>query len=228
MGISSLELYYNNVTSQMSNTRIFFIALASTLLLFSCATNTFTATEKSVIHEQSAMTPFRVLKVTNKEDSIVLRTACKDIIDSKNPIDIQKLVADTTLKHLISRLIVTLATEDGVGIAAPQVGISKNLFLFLRLNQPDEPICVAINPKIVNHPDTTVCFERDGCLSIPDAQGNSVRYPWVDVEYYNEKGELIREHLEGYSRQTTFTAIIFQHEYDHLQGILFTDSLCEK
>jgi peptide deformylase len=173
----------------------------------------------------------------------------------------------------------TLEVERGVGIAAAQVGISKNLFLFMRLDLPDQPVHVAVNPKIVNHPDTTVCFERDGCLSIPDRSGNSVRYPWIDVEYQNEKGEKVcerlegysrqntftavvcferdgclsipdrsgnsvrypwidveyqnekgekvRERLEGYSRQNTFTAVIFQHEYDHTKGVLFTDKLCK-
>jgi peptide deformylase len=109
----------------------------------------------------------------------------------------------------------------------PQVGISKSLFLFIRLDLPDQPMQVAVNPKIVNHQDTIVCFERDGCLSIPDRSGNSVRDPWIDVEYQNEKGEKIRERLEGYSRQNTFTAVIFQHEYDHTKGILFIDKLCE-
>jgi peptide deformylase len=121
----------------------------------------------------------------------------------------------------------TLEIENGVGIAAPQVGISKNLFLFLRLDLPDNPVHVVVNPKIIHYPDTTVCFERVGCLSIPDRSGNSVSYPWIDVEYWNEKGEKIRERLEGYSRQNTFTAVIFQHEYDHTKGILFTDKLCK-
>lgn len=54
-----------------------------------------------------------------------------------------------------------------------------------------------------------------------------MRYPWIDVEYYNEKGELKQERLSGYSRETDFTGIIFQHEFDHLQGVLFIDKLCE-
>ena len=97
----------------------------------------------------------------------------------------------------------------------------------MRLDLPEQPVLVAVNPKIIRHSDTTVCFERDGCLSVPGRSENSIRYPWIEVEYFNEKGEKVRERLEGYSRQDTFTAIIFQHEYDHLKGILFTDKLCK-
>ena len=178
----------------------------------------FTGTDKSLIVSGTAETPFRILQVTNRQDSVLLRKPCDNLKSFAN---------DSTFQLLVARLKSTLETENGVGIAAPQVGISKNLFLFMRLDLPDNPVHVAVNPKIVNHPDTTVCFERDGCLSIPDFSGNSIRYPWIDVEYQTEKGEIVREHLEGYSRQNTFTAIIFQHEYDHTKGILFTDKLCK-
>jgi peptide deformylase len=189
------------------------------LLVTSCKTmQPFAETEKSFIVSGTAETPFRILLVTNKQDSILLRKPCDDLKNFAN---------DSTFHLLIIRLKKTLDVERGVGITASQVGISKNLFLFMRLDLPDKPIRVAVNPKIVNHPDTTVCFERDGCLSIPDFSGNSIRYPWIDVEYQNEKGKKIRERLEGYSRQNTFTAIIFQHEHDHTKGILFTDKLCK-
>jgi peptide deformylase len=177
----------------------------------------FSGEEEALIRQGSAQTPFRVLKITNTQDSIILRTPCSDIGNFAN---------DTTLALLIARLKTTLSAENGVGIAAPQVGLLKNIFLFMRLDLPGAPVMVAINPKITNHPDTTVCFVRDGCLSIPGASGNSTRYPWVEVEYFNEKGEFFRERLEGYSRQDTFTAVIFQHEYDHTRGILFIDKLC--
>jgi peptide deformylase len=198
--------------------RISSLFLIIALTFVSCKMATFSNEEKALIEGATSETPFRVLQITGKQDSIVLRTLCSDVENFTN---------DSTFHLLIERLKTTLSIENGVGIAAPQVGISRNIFLFMRLDLPGEPVCVAVNPKIINHPDTTVCFERDGCLSIPDFRGNSVRYPWVDVEYYNEKGELIRERLEGYSRQNTFTAVIFQHEYDHTKGVLFIDKLCE-
>jgi peptide deformylase len=193
-------------------------AVTGALLASRHRTALFSEEEKALITQGNAQTPFRVLKITNTQDSIILRTPCDDMEDFAN---------DTTLALLIARLKTTLAAENGVGIAAPQVGVLKNIFLFMRLDLPDEPVITAINPKIINRPDTAVCFVRDGCLSIPGVSGNSTRYPWVEVEYYNEKGERICERLEGYSRQDTFTAVIFQHEYDHTRGVLFIDKLCE-
>lgn len=178
-----------------------------------------TADEKKLIRNGDISTPFDVLKVTNKQDSLFLRSSSKDLDLSRDKEDIALLIA---------RLKVTMAVESGVGIAAPQVGIGRNLFLFTRIDHPDKIVVAAINPKIVNHPEETVCFERDGCLSIPDISGNSIRYPWVDVEYTNENGVLVKERLSGYSRQGNFTGVIFQHEADHLQGVLFIDKLCDK
>jgi len=177
-----------------------------------------TQNEKTLIGS-SAVVPFRVLSVTNKQDSLILRTKCKDV----------DMVADAPyLSLLIERLKLTMEAESGVGIAAPQVGISRNVFLLTRIDKPEHPVEAIINPKIVLVPENTICFERDGCLSIPDVSGNSVRYPWVEVEYFNAKGEKIKEKLSGYSRKGDFTAVIFQHEFDHLNGVLFTDKLCNE
>lgn len=177
----------------------------------------FTQNEKILINSGTTETPFRVLKVTDQQDSIFLRQKCSDIENINESEDLQLL---------IGRLKTTMAAESGVGIAAPQVGIGRNIFLFTRIDKANYPVIVAINPKIVNYPEETICFERDGCLSIPGISGNSIRYPWVDVEYTDENGNLVQERLEGYSRESDFTGIIFQHEFDHLQGILFTDKLC--
>ncbi|MDU1904964.1 MAG: peptide deformylase [Dysgonomonas sp.] len=177
----------------------------------------FTDQEIALINSMNETSSMRVLLIDNPEDSLVLRKKCSDIDVSKNKKEIALL---------IERMKATMETESGVGIAAPQVGICKNIFLFTRLDQPDYPVIAAINPRIVNHSEETICFENDGCLSIPGVSGNSIRYPWIEVEYTNEKGELIKEKLEGYSRSGNFTGIIFQHEYDHLQGVLFIDKLC--
>ena len=193
--------------------------IGMTLFFISCNTvQPFTAAERSLILSGTSEMPFKVLQVTDMQDSLFLR---------KPSFDLKNFAADSAFHTLVARLKTTLAAENGVGIAAPQVGISKNLFLFMRLDIPDNPVQVVVNPKIVHHPDTLVCFMRDGCLSIPDFSGNSSRYPWIEVEYFDEKGEKITERLEGYSRQDGFTAIIFQHEYDHTRGVLFTDRLCE-
>lgn len=202
-----------------------FLLLFSSILILvvsSCDKSKQTMTDKeiSLINDGAESERMRVLTIDNQEDSLFLRSKSQDI-------DTSNIAQDRNLQKLIKRMAVTLDDEGGVGLAAPQVGIGRNLFLFMRISDPYKPYQVAINPKIVAHPDTMVCFENDGCLSIPDISGTSMRYAFVDVEYYNEKGELIKERLSGHSRNTDYTGIIFQHEYDHLLGVLFTDKLCD-
>ena len=193
--------------------------LLSTILLSSCNTyHRMTQSEIRLIQSVDNNAPFKVLLTSNANEEKKLRQPSRDLNFKKD-----KKVIDL----LISRLKATMFLESGVGIAAPQIGISRNLFLFVRVDKPDEQIEVAINPKILNHPNETIYFERDGCLSVPNFSGNSIRYPWIEVEYTNENGVLIREKLEGYSRQDNFVAVIFQHEFDHLQGVLFIDKLCK-
>lgn len=183
-------------------------------------TEKMTKEEIQLINNGSAETPYRVLLTTNREDSLLLRKKSTNI-------DVTKIASDKNLQLFIERLKMTMAVESGVGIAAPQVGLSRKIFLFMRLDKPECPVQVAINPQIINHSDDTFCFERDGCLSIPEISGNSTRYNWVDVEYYNESGQLIKERLYGGERGKDFTGVIFQHENDHLHGILFIDRLCD-
>lgn len=175
--------------------------------------------EINLIQSGDVSVPFRVLTINSSKDSILLRTKCADV-------DVRKDIVH--IKTLIERLKITMEAESGVGIAAPQVGILRNVFLFTRIDKPEKPVEVAINPRIINYSPEKVCFERDGCLSIPDQSGNSLRYKWVEVEYLNEKGETIREKLTGYERSSDFTGIIFQHEFDHLNGILYTDRPCNQ
>jgi peptide deformylase len=179
-----------------------------------------TVKEQEIINASDVNTPFRVLQTGNIGDSLFLRKKSINI-------DIKNIAKDKDWQLFIERLKLTMVTAFGVGIAAPQAGVGRNLFLFTRIDKPGMPVAVAINPKIVNHSQEIICFEGDGCLSIPNTSGTSRRYAWIDVEYYNEKGEFIKERLSGSSRKGDFTGIIFQHEFDHLQGVLFTDKLCD-
>ena len=156
------------------------------------------------------------MQTTDEEDSLFLRQKSIDI-------DIEKNKAE--LQLLIRRMRVTLDESSGVGLAAPQVGIGRNVFLFVRLDKPDYPVEVVINPQIVSHSDNVISFEGDGCLSIPDLWGVTDRYQSVSVKYYDENGKLIEEEITGHTRPDDFTAVIFQHEYDHLQGVLFIDRI---
>jgi peptide deformylase len=177
-----------------------------------------TTKEKTLTNSHGIDTPFKVLQTDNIDDSLFLRKKSIDI-------DIKGIASNKDWQHFIQRLALTLVKESGVGIAASQVGIGRNLFLFTRIDRPEKAVQIAINPHIVNHSDEIICFKGDGCLSVPDLSGSTKRYAWIDVEYYNEKGEFIKERLSGQSRDSDFTGVIFQHEFDHLQGILFTDRL---
>lgn len=196
--------------------------LVLSIALFACnPTKYMTNKERTLINNQQIDMPFRVLHTDNVEDSLFLRQKSTDIKE------VGSIAADKDWQYFIERLKLTLAVESGVGIAAPQVGVARNLFLFMRIDRPDKNVQVAINPRIVNYSGETFCFEGDGCLSIPGLSGSTKRHKWIDVEYYNEKGELIKERLSGGLREGDFTGVIFQHEFDHLQGILFTDRLYE-
>ena len=199
------------------------IVVLSLLSFLACTKKqNMTEQELILINSGTAETPFRVLLTTSETDSMFLR---QKSIDVENVGDI---ATDRDLQHFIKRLKRTMGVANGVGIAAPQVGIGRNIFAFMRIDKPEMPVEVAINPKIVAHSSNQYCFEGDGCLSVPEESGNTLRYEWIDVEYYNEQGELVKERLNGGTRETDFTGVIFQHENDHLNGVLFVDRIVDE
>ncbi len=111
---------------------------------------------------------------------------------------------------------ITDPSQDGVGIAAPQIGINRRLILVMRYDKPGEPIEPYLNIQI-----DSLLGEKvpgpEGCLSLPPYRGIVRRYPRVQISYVKPDGTPVTEKVEGYS------AIIFQHECDHLDGILYTD-----
>jgi peptide deformylase len=176
------------------------------------------SSEKSLIHNGSANVPFRILQTNHYADSLTLRS-------KSEPFNFQK--DSTEIALFTERLKITMIAAQGVGIAAPQVGILRNIFVFVRTDKSGYPIETVINPHIIAHSDETICFEHDGCLSVPDQSGISKRYKWIEVEYQDERGKIIRETIRGYSATENFAAVIFQHEFDHLSGILYIDKLCQ-
>ncbi|RQO30549.1 peptide deformylase [Taibaiella sp. KBW10] len=200
--------------------RILLLCLISSFgMLTACSPAlNFSKQERALIHTGTEANPFRVLTIVDPKDSQILRTPSRDLKKIKNNKD---------LSLLLKRMQVTMDKEEGIGIAAPQIGINRNIFLFTRIHETSKKVQVAINPKIIAHAPETVCFKRDGCLSIPDIRGNSRRYDWIEVRYYDENGILKQEKFSGHVRPENFTAVIFQHEFDHIQGVLFIDKLCE-
>ncbi len=128
------------------------------------------------------------------------------------------------LQELIYGLIQTAVDSNGVGIAAPQVANSCRLFIVASRPSPRYPQAptmeptAMINPQIIDRsPDAVLGWE--GCLSVPGQRGLVARAQWIDVEYIDRSGQPQQQRL------TDFVARIFQHEYDHLEGILFVDRI---
>ncbi|NLM69296.1 MAG: peptide deformylase [Firmicutes bacterium] len=120
------------------------------------------------------------------------------------------------ISRLIQNMIETMYAADGVGLAAPQVGVSKKIVV---IDVGDGPI-VLINPKIVSGSGEDIDVE--GCLSIPGKQAYVKRMAEVVVEALDGEGKPIKIEGRGY------LARALQHEIDHLNGILFIDLVDEK
>ena len=129
---------------------------------------------------------------------------------------------DESIQKLIDNLTVTVTQAHGVGIAAPQISASYRLFIVAsrpNLRYPHAPVMeptAMINPKIIAHSGETISG-WEGCLSVPGLRGLVPRYQAIEVSYTDRHGKLQKQEL------TDFVARIFQHEYDHLDGVLFID-----
>ena len=129
---------------------------------------------------------------------------------------------DNELERLIGEMMFTMQAAKGVGLAAPQVGVSKQLFLmdWSELEEGGE-INAHINPKILKV-DGKIVTQQEGCLSLPDVWGDVDRSDRILVQYMDQDGYQLEEEMFG------LAARIFQHEYDHLIGVLFIDRMPAK
>ena len=126
---------------------------------------------------------------------------------------------DERIVELLNDMYDTLkASDDGIGLAAPQIGILKRLVV-IDLSEEDGEVYKLVNPVIIKSKGEQVC--REGCLSVPGVLGDVVRPKEVVVEALNEKGEKIK------IKAKDLLAIVLCHEIDHLDGILFTDKATE-
>lgn len=129
-------------------------------------------------------------------------------------------VVDERTKQLIEDMYETLkASEDGIGLAAPQVGVLKRIIVIDISEDKNKEIYKLINPVIVKSKGEQVC--REGCLSVPGVLGDVVRPKEVVVEALNENGQKVKIKAQD------LLAIVLCHEIDHLDGILFTDKATE-
>jgi peptide deformylase len=128
------------------------------------------------------------------------------------------------LEKLISNMWDTMYNAQGIGLAAPQVGLSIRLFLVdtkhsMEEEEKDQGIKkVFINAEIIEEAGDDFSYE-EGCLSIPGIKGDVFRPEQVKIKYLDEQ---FKEHIEVYEG---INARVIQHEYDHIDGILFTELL---
>ena len=139
----------------------------------------------------------------------VLREECKKII--KGEVDVINLSND---------MFETMSQADGIGLAAPQIGISKRIFVVDGTTLEDKEMSsfkkVFINPVILGEDGEEWEFE-EGCLSIPGVRGGVFRKSDILIRYFDENWNEIEENYSG------MKARIIQHEYDHIDGKLFVD-----
>lgn len=126
---------------------------------------------------------------------------------------------DKKLRKFVDDMIDIMYVEDGIGLAAPQIGFSRRVVVVdaSELVKGEYPRAF-INPVIIEFSQETDVKE-EGCLSIPGVHEEVVRSTWIVVKYQDEKGN---EHTEEY---TNWLARILQHEIDHLNGVLFVDRI---
>ncbi|MDA0839507.1 MAG: peptide deformylase [Planctomycetota bacterium] len=131
-----------------------------------------------------------------------------------------KEVNDEVLR-LIEDMVETMYAERGVGLAAPQIGVNRRVIVVHAHQAEDDPrsrLLGIVNPEIVERGQSSE-FDEEGCLSIPGIRGDVLRHTEIVIEALDHEGDEIRLKLNE------FEARVFQHEMDHLDGILFTDHL---
>ena len=131
-------------------------------------------------------------------------------------------IADPEFQDFIDSMLATMHEYDGVGLAAPQVHVSKRVVVFHEgaglVGQDDEPITALINPEIEPVGDDMAAM-WEGCLSVPGLRGRVTRPAAIRVRALDRTGRPVDLELED------FDAVVTQHECDHLDGILYVDRL---
>lgn len=141
------------------------------------------------------------VRTVRKLGDPILRTSAKEVTDFSQVADLLGDMADSMVHY------------NGVGLAAPQIGISQALVV-IKLGE-DFPVLELVNPKITSSSGEEIDVE--GCLSIPEVYGEVKRCTHVEVRYQDRTGK------EKVLRASGYLARALQHELDHLQGVLFID-----
>lgn len=204
--------------------RLFAIAAVAAIIV-SCSRQEgdFSREEVALIHGADSI--MRVLTTLSEPDMAVLRSKSTDL-------SYKALVSDDFAR--LSDLMIATVThpsQDGVGIAAPQVGLNRRVVAVQRYDKEGAPFEIYANVRIIWASDS-LALGSEGCLSVPKMSGKVLRSSSVVIEYADletlkkaesESGRrdipIVRDTVQG------FTAVIFQHETDHLDGILYIDRM---
>jgi peptide deformylase len=124
---------------------------------------------------------------------------------------------DDNIRTIIKEMLQTMYSADGIGLAAPQVGIHKQIIVIdIKLDEPEQPPLVMINPTILKS-GSQLCNAEEGCLSIPGVYLDVTRPEEIEVSYRNEQGKPSK------LKATGLLSRAIQHEMDHLNGVMFVD-----
>ena len=180
------------------------------MTIVSCKSD-FTAQEREVIHAGDREIMY-VLSIAEPEDSLQLREVCLPVSE--------RMLHSEDYATLRRRMLATVQDpeNEGVGIAAPQVGVLRRMVAVQRFDKEGEPFEFFLNPEIVERIGEKQSG-GEGCLSVPEIRGDVERWQKIRLRYHDEQFAEREEIIEG------FTAVIFQHELDHLDGRLFIDYL---
>lgn len=217
------------ITKTLSTAPVLGLLLIMTIGASSCCSPSEGFSEKELALIESSDSIMRVLTVEDSLDNAVLRAPSKDF-------SIEALGSETFAE--LARLMVVTVThpsQDGVGIAGPQVGLNRRVVAVQRFDkgiagadgEMEYPFEVYPNIRIIWASDS-LSAGPEGCLSVPGRRGDVLRSQEIVVEYADmtsirdtscEDIPMIRDTVRG------FTAVIFQHEIDHLEGVLYIDRL---
>ena len=179
-------------------------------LLASCTTSSWSDQERSLINA-AHYSRMELTTIDNRPDSLLLRTPSTPLTKSD--------ILSPVFGRLAASMIETVCDEGhrGVGIAAPQVGILRRVVVVQRLDKKGGPFEIYVNPEIVWRSEECATG-GEGCLSVPNKRGRVLRHTAIDITYNDAiTFAPCKEHIEG------FVAVIFQHEIDHLDGVLYID-----
>ncbi|MBQ4126537.1 MAG: peptide deformylase [Alistipes sp.] len=187
------------------------LIMIATLANVGCGSEGFTPHEKEVI-AAGEVDIMALTTIANEQDSILLRSKSEPLT--------REMVESKEFEVLCRRMLATVQDplNEGVGIAAPQVGLLRRLVAVQRFDKEGEPFEFFVNPEIVELGDDAE-LGGEGCLSVPEIRGEVRRAKSLVLRYRDAAFEERTERVEG------FTAVIFQHEIDHLDGVLFIDKM---